>query len=205
MSSGFVLRLEPTAPLVHPLAPVYEALRHQGLFIPDQTWWFAWCETDIRLPRPFNQEVLDPRWEVVRLFSEVAELRGRRLGERYDVWLLTESEEGVTKLKAGLEGFTVTDSRFKAEPGRRILAGEMVEVGVWENGRVMVKPKMVVVAYPRPLDYGVEFSPGHGLEAEVQCYFDATGRLRLVRYCAIRQRPRPRTPAEIRDREVRPL
>jgi hypothetical protein len=122
MSRGFVLKLKRIDAEGDEFAIAYEALK--GACFPKGTQWLGWRETDIRLPRPFDNEAMDPLWDVVCLFSSRAELRVQRRGSKRLVLLLTEDEALVNQLMQGLEGFAVTRMELIAEPGYRVLIGE---------------------------------------------------------------------------------
>ncbi len=192
MRKGFVLRLTPKG-LDDGFRAAFEALKSQCF--PDGTQWFGWCETDIRLPRPLDKEAFDPRWDVARIFSPIAELRAQRRGGSRLVLLLTEDEALVHQLLQGLEGFEVTkhEPDFSAEPSCRLLVGKKPKKPIGTNPNALVE-----VALPRELDYGISVADGEGLVANVQCYFDAEHRLRFVRYCAVQAK-------RIGERKVTPL
>lgn len=190
MSKGFVIRLKRKETEEDSFATAYEALKNSCF--PDGAQWFGWCETDIRLPRPLDEEAFDPRWDVGRIFSPIAELRAQRRGSRRLVLLLTENEE-VVKEAESLEGFEVVRCEFASETTFRVLVGGKPKTKISDNPNVLVQ-----VEFPRALDYGMTAGENQALVAEVRCYYDDMHRLCFVRYCAVRAE-------RIGEREVTPL
>jgi len=169
MTKGFVLSLKSA----DDFRTAYEALK--DLCFPGGAQWFGWCETDIRLPRPLSEEAFNTHWDVVRIFSPVAELRRQRRGPKSMVLLLTENEEIVHRVKTLFE---IICWEFVAEPAYRILAGKKPSTPIPQNPDALVE-----VMFPRPLDYGISVKDKEEvLIAEVQCYYDDEHRLRFVRY-----------------------
>jgi len=202
---GFILGFAPVEGAKPALSLAYDALGARGLFPEGGTFWFAWCETDIRLPRPFSPELFLPHWEEVRLFSKQAELRGVRGAAGEEVRLLTEDNSLEKELIAEAGGFVPLASHFKVEPGRRLLVGKAGKITRVANGRAARRSETVVAAFPLPLDYGTELGERQVWEAEVRYYTDSMGRLRLVRYCTLQALSRPEKMEQIGDRPVRPF
>jgi hypothetical protein len=157
-------------------AELLASLAQNGVFPSDATWWFAWNEGEIVLPRPLftANNPADNRWDVARVFSEKAELRLARVGGRRGAWLLTEDLQAAATLPAAgeLESFRVNGG------GHRILwGGDLNMRGQTEHG---------LVRFPRPLDYGVSTGKGQRLVADVVLYLDEFGAVRTARYRALK-------------------
>lgn len=186
---GFVLQVTSKAGDTDCYAAVYHALKAQCLA---NALWFGWCETEISLPRRFTQEALKAHWDVVRIFTDRAELRAQRRGDTRLTLLLTEDAAMESLLQ---NDFAVMSTQFEAEPGCRILAGKKPEKKVRSKSDALIE-----VAFPRELDYDAGIvDDKEMLVADVQCYYDGVRRLKFVRYCAIQ-------PEEIgnENRKVKP-
>jgi hypothetical protein len=180
MGRGFVLKLNRTQVNEDDFAAAYEALSDQ--YFADGALWFGWCETDIRLPRPLHSEAFDLRWDLVRIFSPIAELRAQRRGNERLILMLTENAALVNQLKQGLEGFNVSLCEFAAEQSCRVLVGQKPRKPVGSNPNALIE-----VIFPRELDYGIPVAnERERLIAGVQGYFDDEHRLRFVRYCFVK-------------------
>jgi len=174
MREGFVLRWKGAEE--NPLVAAYEKIKSQCF--AEKTFWFGWNETSLVLPRAFDEQALDPEWDVVRIFSPQAELRAQWRGPKKFVLLLTENEELVDALK---ETFELVET-FLAEAGYRVLVGMLPRTpvpGVSQNA-------LIEIAFPTALEYGVSVGPDEMLVAEVQLYLDNAHRLHLTRYCTVR-------------------
>ena len=159
------------------LSELVAALREEGLFPKDETWWFAWNGLEIKLPgilRDFSE--LDRPWDVVRVFSPKAELRLARRGRGRGCWLLTE-QEPVESIP-GVE--IVSRAEFAVEDGHRILWGQKLRLPDGEaRGEVI---------FPRKLEYDLgDDDLNKALVADVKLYYDRAHRLLAVRYVRIRR------------------
>ncbi len=201
MSNGFVLRLTPKDSEDNAFASAYEQLK--GDCFADGAMWFGWNLLERELPQPFNDQALAADWEVVRVFSPSAELRGQRRGNSRLLLVLTEDEALVSELLKGLEDFQVDGNppTFKAMSGSRIFVGRRPSIPIGDNPDALIE-----VALPRELDYHTTVSRGEALVAKVQCYLDEEGRLRFVRYCSVRPKDVPMGDLDENDeRRVKPL
>lgn len=178
---GFIIALDTQDP-----AETWGILRHRGYFPDGDTYWFAWNDLDIRLPSRITAmgeqpppEVFHEAWDLSRVFSPRAELRFERLGSARRLWLLAEGED-----PPDLPLATTAREVFQAEPGRRILWGERLSLPDGDHRGL--------VAFPRPLDYGLpQDDLAQALGAEICLYYDETlHRLRAVRYCRLVLVPR---------------
>ena len=215
MNKGFILSLKANVDFENPFNATYQALFQQELFPEQETFWFAWREEEIKLPRILN----DPssatalRWDVIRIFSPQAELRCQKRGRERQILLLLEDEAKVSQL-VGTDGCgTLANFAVKQvgcfpriENGRRILAGEKMEIGVAEEAGIGKRSTRGVVIFPRELDYkGIKAAPEAALVAEVRQYFDEEKKLQGVRYCRIYSHPVPQNREELGEMEVKPL
>lgn len=188
MDKGYILQLENKAGVEGDFAAAYAALKDSSLV---NALWFGWNELDIRLPRRFESDALDPRWDVARIFAPAAELRAQRVGRTRLVLLLTENAALVNQLR---QQFEVVVEEFRAQESHRVLAGQRPRQPIGANPDALIE-----VQFPRPLDYqDLVAQRGEALVAAVQCYYDSEYRLRDVRYCSI-------TPEPIGQRKVKPL
>lgn len=190
MHKGFVLQWKGENKEGNAFATAYKEAKDRCF--TNDTFWFGWCETDRRLPRLFDSEALNPRWDVARIFSPTAELRAQRHGLARLVLLLTENESLRNELTQGPGKFELVQT-LNAEPGCRVLVGE--KPGTLIPGTS--PDALIEVAFPRELDYGIPAEPEKVLVADVQCYFDDEHRLRFVRYCSVQAEEKGR-------REVKP-
>jgi hypothetical protein len=173
---GFVLEVRGKAGETDCFAAVYEALADGSLA---EASWFAWCETQIVLPRRLSKgsqsELIAARWDVARVFSDCAELRAQRRGDARLTLLLTEDEDVVREIE---HSFAVNRYRFDVEEGHRILVGKKPQKPVRSNSDALIE-----VAYPRELDYDIApVGRDQVLAAEVVSYYDNMSRLKFVRY-----------------------
>jgi len=159
------------------LSELVAALREEGLFPEDETWWFAWNGLEIKLPgilRDFSE--LDKHWDVVRVFSLKAELRLARRGRSRGCWLLTEQTppEGIP----GVEIASV--EKYPVEEGHRILWGQKLRLPDGEaRGEVV---------FPRKLNYELDNDDlNKAWVADVKLYYDNAHRLQAVRYARLYQ------------------
>ncbi|RMF27537.1 MAG: hypothetical protein D6759_17510 [Chloroflexi bacterium] len=157
-----------------------DSLRGLGLFPQEETWWFAWRETEIRLPGVLREPMdLDDGWEVLRVFSPQAELRLGRRGRGRGCWLLLEegAEEVINRLP---DGAVLQQMACWVEPAHRILWGRKMVL----PGRRTVRGEVI---FPRELTYDLDGDrPERALVAEVQLYYDREGRLQTSRYVRLR-------------------
>lgn len=161
-----------------PLDDLLARLDALGLLSAGAAWWFGWSEQEIALPRPLvDLAPLAEPWDALHVCAPAAELRLTRRGRAYRAALLTETASG------GAGGW-VEAERYHAVAGRRLLAGTRLRLpGGEQRG---------VVAFPRPLDYGVDDPAGPQpttLVADVVLYEDDAGRLRATRYARLRPVP----------------
>ncbi|HXF69657.1 MAG TPA: hypothetical protein VNK89_07600 [Thermoflexus sp.] len=162
-------------------ADIVRALRGKGLFPEEETWWFAWRGTEIRLPGVLREMArLDEGWETLRVFSPRAELRWRRRGRELGCWLLLEEDprEALGELK---EAWVSAESSYRISPSHRILWGRRMTMpgGRETRGEIL---------FPRELAYDVPGDdPKQALVADVVLYLDAAGRLQTVRYARLRR------------------
>lgn len=157
---------------------VSQLQRRDGWLPAAQSWWFGWCELEMRLPGLLTSVAeLPTTWEVVHLFSPRLELRWFRRAQRYQALLLTEGEvpwAGADWKAAGV---------FGVEPARRILVGEQ-----WQIGEQTVRGSL---QFPRQLQYHVageaamNGEKSQALMAGVLEYYDEEQRLVTVRYTKI--------------------
>jgi hypothetical protein len=173
---GFVLEVTSKAGQTDCFAAVYEALSDGCLA---EAFWFAWCETQVVLPRRLSKgsdsELIAARWDVARVFSDCAELRAQRRGDTRLTLLLTENEGMVQEIE---HGFTVNRHQFNVEEQHRILVGKKPQKPVRSNSDALIE-----VAYPRELDYDIApVGRGEMLVAGVVGYYDSLSRLKFVRY-----------------------
>lgn len=209
--NGFMVALAPKEPTENLLAEVYRWMAERGAFPEGKTFWFAWCEEEIRLPDSLDnaENAGDPRWDVVRIFSPLVELRRERRGSGYLTIVVTEDEKLIEALKGAPNKFAIQEKPKifpLTETGKRLLAGQRLDIG--SKTPEGVKPDTVrgVVAFPRELVYGVKASLDEALVAEVVLYYDKEARLQYVRYKYIDSRPVPKGAEELEgtDMEVKP-
>jgi hypothetical protein len=173
--TGWWLILRPPEPVKMLVAALQEA----SLFPKVHTWWFAWNALEIVLPRLLDENAnLDGDWEVLRIFSEQAELRVERRGGTHGCWLLLEREPEEALGVRYQEWVKDTSGPYTVEDGYHLLAGRKLELpDEDERGEIL---------YPRTLDYGVgrdELS--QALVATVRNYYDEAHRLISVRYATL--------------------
>ena len=159
------------------LSELVAALREEGLFPEDETWWFAWNGLEIKLPGILRElSELDRAWDVVRVFSPRAELRLARRGRGQGCWLLTE--QAPVESIPGVE--IVSRAEFVVEDGHRILWGQKLRLPDGEaRGEVI---------FPRVLDYDLgDDDLNKAWVADVKLYYDDAHRLQTVRYAGVHQ------------------
>ena len=183
--SGYMYTLERP---VDSLPTLVSQLQGRDGWLPAaQTWWFGWCELEMRLPSCLTSVAeLPTTWEVVHIFSPRLELRWFRRAQRYQALLLTETE-----LSLGTAQWKSAGS-YQVVPTQRILAGEE-----WQIGKQTVRGSL---QFPRQLQYNVadeaksenvadeaksEGTKGQILMADVLEYYDDEQRLVTVRYSRI--------------------
>jgi hypothetical protein len=145
-------------------------LRTAQLLPDNSSWWFAWNELELVLPRLLAPDAqLAGDWSALHVFSPQVELRYTRRGGTHRAALLTEIAP------ANLAGWASPD-RYHWQSGWRLLAGARMRLPGGEGRGV--------VAFPRPLDYGVPESDERAstLVAQVRRYYDDQARLRATRY-----------------------
>lgn len=200
--NGFVVALASGEPTQNLLAEVYRWMADRGYFSDGETFWFAWCEEEVQLPRLLDELEIatDHRWDAVRIFSPKVELRRERRGSGYLTLVLTEDEQLVEALKGVSAQFTIKGQKtfLLIEPGKRLLAGRKLEIGTRTLQGVKYKTIRGVVAFPRELEYGIVASLDEALVAEVVLYYDQEARLQYVRYKGIASRPLPKSAEELK-------
>ncbi len=163
-------------------------LREKGLFPEGKTWWFAWDKLEIKLPGILRDlSELDRPWDLVRVFSEKAELRLARRGRSRGCWLLTEKDaiEDIPDVEI------VSRAEFAIEKGIRILWGKKLHL---PDGEARGE-----VTFPRKLDYDLGAEDlNKAWVADVKLYYDEAHRLWAVRYASLSQ-------ADPGDIKARPL
>jgi len=155
-----------------------------------EVFWFAWCEEEIRLPGKGGNlsAALDPRWDMVRIFTDDLELRRIRRHQGWIYLFLTE-DEGRIPASTDSQAILCFPEVMEAY---RVLAGDHLTVGRRTDQGLNVTAAWGVVAYPKPLEYGgFALGRGQALVAHVRLYADETGRLRWVRYCRLEVVQRP--------------
>jgi len=212
---GFVIALEPREAIENVLTEVYQWLSEQGSFPEAKTFWFAWSEEEIQLPRLLDElkVATDHRWDAVRIFSPNVELRRERRGSGYLTLVATEDEQLVEALVGMPNKFALKEEPKVfplTETGKRLLAGQKLEIG--SKTPKGVKPATVrgVVAFPRELKYELKNDMASNLDeallAEVMLYHDQEARLQYVRYKGIVSKPLPKSAEELKgsDMEMKP-
>lgn len=188
--NGYVLRLNNKGDQQEPFAAAFGLLKDE--YFPDnQTCWFGWNETEIRLPGKFDgnetRTPFDSDWDMARIFSAKAELRIQRDCCGQVALLLTENQSLREKVKQQTDVFEIAEHTFTSEPGRRIMVGSKPENQIGGEPDALIE-----VAFPRVLHYrGFAVEKRESLEARVQCYYDEAHRLRFVRYCAVEPKKKP--------------
>ncbi len=179
---GFVLKAEGET------AELCRMLSERGMLPPEGSFWFAWNETEIVLPRRLEEpDEIEGRWDLIRVFSEEIELRAfRRNGEIINLILI----EGESEDEIDLVGTELLEVCPNITNGNRILWGERM--------RFRGEEARGVVTFPRVLDYGVQAPLEMALTASVWNYLDDLMRLRHVRYRSIE-------PAELGSIAVKPI
>ncbi|MCD6508618.1 hypothetical protein J7M22_18610 [Candidatus Poribacteria bacterium] len=166
---GFLLKAEGET------AEICRTLMEEGMLPEGESFWFAWNETEILLPRRLNEtDEIEGKWDLIRIFSEDIELRAfRRNGEITNLILIEgEDEDDIL-----LEGTKILEVCPNIVSGNRIFWGERMRFGDREARGV--------VTFPRILDYDVRAPLEMALTARVWSYLDELMRLRHVRYRSI--------------------
>jgi hypothetical protein len=158
-----------------PGLPALLAALQRARWLPEgQSWWFGWCEQDIRLPQLLDDSAALPvDWDELRVFSSQAELRRLRRGNRWLNLLLCEHEDWARDV----EGWALACSYPEVVGSHRILWGKALRL---PGGEVRGE-----VRFPRRLAYGVSAGPDQpklAVVADVQHYLDGEARLRTFRY-----------------------
>jgi hypothetical protein len=144
----------------------FEGLFAAGLFPAGETWWFAWCEAELRIPQSLadRQSPFAPHWDHVQVFSPLAELRCVRAGRKKIVLLLIEDEN---QQKVEMPGIAIEATPYPhVRDGTHILLGERMRI-------------------PRRLDYLSDQDQPSFACVGVKTYYDAQSQLAIVRYARL--------------------
>jgi hypothetical protein len=160
----------------------FEGLVAAGLFPAGETWWFAWCEAELRIPQSLadRQSPFAPHWDHVQVFSPLAELRCVRAGRKKIVLLLIEDEN---QQKVEMPGIAIEATPYPhVRDGTHILLGERMRV--FEDG--LAREVRGKAGIPRRLDYlSDQDQPSFACVVGVKTYYDAQSQLAIVRYARL--------------------
>ncbi|HID56590.1 TPA: hypothetical protein EYP37_08680 [Candidatus Poribacteria bacterium] len=179
---GFVLKAEGET------TEICQMLMERGMLPSEESFWFAWNEVEILLPRKLNElNEIKGNWDLIRIFSEQIELRTFRLnGEIVNLILI----EGESEDEIEIEGTELLEVCPNITNGNRIFWGERMRFSDGEARGV--------VTFPRVLDYGIQAPLEMALTAKVWNYMDELMRLKHVRYRSIQ-------PAELGSIPAKPI